>query len=79
MIHLLSVIAERILFISILLLTGLAIGENILLMLNWTFYWLPYTPGRLLEFAAILTLFLIAIICWQIREEMRQSNTHSRS
>jgi hypothetical protein len=34
--------------------------------------WLPYQPGRMLEFASILLIFVIAILLRQIRDNVRK-------
>jgi hypothetical protein len=33
--------------------------------------WVPYEPGRLLEFSAILVIFVIALLLRQIRDTLR--------
>ena len=32
-----------------------------------------YSPGRLLELAALLLIFVIAVLLWQIRDELRSN------
>lgn len=35
--------------------------------------WLPYQPGRLFELAAIMVIFVMALILRQIREALRKT------
>ena len=54
---------------SLLLL--LAVVDWIMRLFGWTFSWIPYQPGRLLEFAAYIMVFVIVILLWQIREKLK--------
>ncbi len=67
------VIGYRILFSISLILLIAAVGERFLNLIGYTFLrQTTYSPWRLLEFAAIFLLFVIAILLRQIREELKQ-------
>ena len=66
-------IGSRILFSLSLIFLVVAVGERITNLIGYTFLrQTTYTPWRLLEFAAIFLIFVIAILLRQIREELRQ-------
>ena len=67
----LASIFSRIVFIMALVLLFIAILEFILQSSGWTLSWINYTPGRLLEFSAILLIFVIVLMLRQIREEIK--------
>jgi hypothetical protein len=50
-----------------------AVIERVFNFFNYTIIAERYTPGRLMEFAAIFLLFVIALILRSIREEMRKT------
>jgi len=70
MVNKLTSIFSRILFSVASLLLLITIIEWILRLFGWTFSWLPYNPGRLLEFAAYIMIFVIVLLLRQIREKM---------
>ncbi len=41
-------------------------------LFGWKFLWLPYQPGRLFELAAIMVIFIVALMLRQIREALRK-------
>jgi hypothetical protein len=49
-------------------LVALAILDRVLGSFGWTLSFIDYDPGRLLEIAAILAVFVIALLLRQIRE-----------
>ncbi len=64
----------RVLFYISLIFLLIALGEKVSNMAGYTFLQqTTYSPWRLLEFAAIFLLFVIAIVLRQIREELKQS------
>ena len=38
---------------------------------GWRLYWLPYSSGRLIEFAAVFMIFVIALLLRQIRDSKK--------
>lgn len=58
---------SRLLFIGAFLLAGLAIWEKVANILHLTLLRNLYNPWRILEFAAIILLFLIALQLREIR------------
>jgi len=61
---------SRLFFIAASVLFIIAICDWILNIFGYKFSWLPYQPGRLLEFSAILIIFVIALLLRQIRESL---------
>ncbi|MDP3774573.1 MAG: hypothetical protein Q8Q85_09935 [Gemmatimonadales bacterium] len=71
----LNAVATRVFFWAAFLLFALAVFE-------WTLSWMGrsllqrmYLPGRLLEFAAICLIFVIALLLRQVRQELKKSGT----
>lgn len=64
---------SRILFFIALGLLGVAFLNWFLRLLGWTLTWVKYQPGRLMEFAGILILFVIVLMLRQIRELMKKN------
>ena len=60
----------RLFFAVGLFLLILALWDGFLRLFGWTISWL-YGPGRVLEFAAMLITFVIAILLRQIREQLK--------
>ena len=71
MVNKLTSIFSRIFFAVASILLIIAILEWIIRLFGWTFFWLPYRPGRLLEFAAFLMTFVIVFLLRQIRERLK--------
>ena len=66
-------IGSRVLFSLSVILLVTAVAERFANLIGYTILrQTPYTPWRLLEFAAIFLIFVIAILLRQIREELRQ-------
>jgi hypothetical protein len=61
----------RILFGIALLCAGLAIAERVAFAAGYTLLRGASSGGRLLEIAAILTIFVIALLLRQIRDLLR--------
>ena len=70
MVNKLTSIFSRIFFVVASLLLLIAIIDWILRLFGWTFSWIPYQPGRLLEFAAYIMIFVIVLLLRQIREKL---------
>jgi phage-related holin len=68
----LSSIASRIVVIGAFVLIGLAVIEYIANLLGYTVLRHLYTAGRLIELAATLLVFVIAMLLRQIRDELRK-------
>jgi len=62
---------SRFLFLFALLLLLLAVLDRIIRLFGWTFSWIPYEPSRLLEIAATLIVFVLALLLRQIRDNTR--------
>ena len=73
-------VISRILFVGSLLLIATAGLERFVNFFGYTI--LPdtlYSPGRLLEFAAIFVIVVIAFLLRQVREELKMTNKSRRS
>jgi len=65
----------RVLFVGSVLLMAIAVAERVLNFFGYTI--LPdstSSPGRLLEFAAIFLVVVIATLLRQVRDELRQAH-----
>ncbi len=56
----------RVLFVVAFVLAGLAILEKVFNVLGYTLL-RSYSPGRLVEFAAVILLFVIALLLRDVR------------
>jgi uncharacterized metal-binding protein len=63
---------SRVLFLASFVLLAIAILERLVNFFGYTVLGTSYTPGRMLEFSAIMLLFVIAILIRQTREELRR-------
>ena len=63
---------SRLLFVVATLLLLVALFDWVIGWFGYALTWVPYEPGRLLEFAAILVIFVIALLLRQIRDAVRQ-------
>jgi hypothetical protein len=61
---------NRLFFAGAFVLLFLAIWNRILQLFGWTIDWY-YEAGRILEFSAIMMIFVIALLLRQIREQLR--------
>ncbi|MDH4155763.1 MAG: hypothetical protein OEW00_00605 [candidate division Zixibacteria bacterium] len=73
MVDKLTSILSRFFFIVAFLLLLIAVVDWFLRLFGWTFSWLPYQPGRLFEFAAMLMICVVVLLLRQIRESLRHS------
>jgi low affinity Fe/Cu permease len=62
---------SRLFFIVAFILLVIAIINWVLNLFGWEFSWLPYQSGRILEFSAILMIFVTVLLLRQIRESVR--------
>ena len=62
---------SRLFFFAATLMFAIAVIDWVLRLFGWTFSWVPYQPGRLFEFAAILVIFVIAVLLRQIRDALK--------
>ena len=53
----------------LLLLIGLV--DGFMRLFGYTLSWISYTPGRILEFSAMIMIFAIAFVLRQIQEELK--------
>jgi hypothetical protein len=66
--------ASRALFLGAFILLIVAVGEKIVNLIGYTILQQTrYTSWRLLEFAALFLIFVIAILLREIREELKKS------
>lgn len=65
---------SRVLFFASFLLLAIAVIERLVNFFGFTVLGTSYTPGRMLEFAGIMLLFVIAILLRQTREELRRKS-----
>jgi hypothetical protein len=68
-------IVSRILFIGAFLLLALAVLERISYEFGYTILRGSFTGGRLLEIAALILIFVIALLLRQIREALKGAST----
>jgi hypothetical protein len=66
-------IAIRLLFFGSFALVSLAILQGLVRIFGYTILRGEYTSGRLLEFAAIVGVFVIALLLRQVRETLKNS------
>ena len=68
----LSSIVARVFFVGAFALLGVSILERVCNFLGYTFL-RGYSPGRLLEYAAVLLIFILAIVLRQVRDQLRHT------
>lgn len=61
-------IMSRVFFFAAFLLLAVAVFERLINYFGFTILGSSYTPGRMLEFAGIMLLFVIALLLRQTRE-----------
>ena len=64
-------IVNRTLFLIAAAMFVIAICEWVLQWFGYTLTWVPYSPGRLLELAAMMAVFVIMLLLRQIRDTLR--------
>jgi hypothetical protein len=62
---------NRVFFFVAFLLLCVSVIEKIVNMTGYTLFRGYYTPGRLLEFAGIILLFVVALLLRTIRDELK--------
>ncbi|MEE8608369.1 MAG: hypothetical protein V3S55_12260 [Nitrospiraceae bacterium] len=70
-----SSLVTRLFFIGAFVLLIFAVTERAANIFGYTILQGYYTGGRLLEFSAILLIFVIALLLRQLREEVRKRRT----
>ncbi len=63
---------SRLFFFVGFLLLIIAVMDWFLRLYGWTFSWIPYQPGRIFEFSAILMIVVIVLLLRQIREAVKK-------
>jgi hypothetical protein len=61
---------NRIFFVAAFVIAGIAVWEKLANMLGYTVLRNLFLPGRLLEFAGIALLFVIALLLREIRHAL---------
>ncbi len=65
-------VAKRVLFLASFVLLAIALWERFINYFGYTIAGTSYTPGRMLEFASIMLLFVIAIQLRQTRQDLQR-------
>jgi hypothetical protein len=68
-------IVARVLFFAAFLLLAVAVLEKALNLLGTSIPLMTVRPSRLLEWAVILVVFVVALLLRQIREELKRRST----
>lgn len=63
---------SRLFFWGALVLLLIAIAERAVNLFGYTILWGIYTGGRLLEFAAVFLIFVIALTLQEVRDALRK-------
>ncbi|MBC8423027.1 hypothetical protein H8E07_02790 [bacterium] len=63
---------SRIMFVVAMLFFALAVVEKLANLNGQTLSFLTYEPGRLLEFSAIMLLFVVTVTLRRIRKELHE-------
>lgn len=71
MVNTLTSIFCRLFFAVALLLIFISLWDKFISFFGWSLLWVPYTPGRVFEFSAMLMTVVIALLLRQIREELK--------
>jgi hypothetical protein len=69
----LASLACRVLFVIAFLLLAVAVLERLAVQFGYSVLGAAYGAGRLLEFAGILLLFVIALLLRQIRDHVKKA------
>ena len=65
-------VMSRMFFFAAFLLLAIAVLERLVNYFGFTILGSGYSAGRMLEFAGIMLLFVIALLLRQTREELRR-------
>ena len=68
----LSSFLSRVFFLAAFLLLAIAVLERLVSFVGYTILGSAYTAGRMLEFAAVMLLFVIALLLRQVRESSQR-------
>ena len=71
----LNSLACRLGFFGAFFVAALAVLERVINEFGYTILRGSYAPGRLLEFAGILLIFVVALLLRQVRELLREKGT----
>ncbi len=71
--HKFGYLIYRVFFSISFILLILALWERINQYFGYTFTWISYKPGQLLQFSAILMIFTIGLLLRQLRDQMKAS------
>lgn len=63
---------NRLFFIVAVILFLVAVLDWIMRLFGYTLAFLPYSPGRLFEFAAIMMIFVMVAMLRQIRDLLKK-------
>ena len=73
----LNSIVCRIFFFGSFLLLAIASLERVVNLFGYTFLaGLHYRPARLLDYAAVLLMFVLALLLRQVREDLKKAKIH---
>ncbi|MBD3258320.1 hypothetical protein GF377_07790 [candidate division GN15 bacterium] len=62
---------NRLFFSVAVILFIVAVIDWVMRLFGYTLSFLPYTPGRLFEFAAIMMVFVMVALLRQIRDQLK--------
>ena len=65
---------SRFFFVAAFILLALSVFEALANLGGYTIMRGTYSAGRLLEFSALLLIFVMAIVLRQVRDELRRCN-----
>jgi len=65
-------LAYRGCFMAALLLLAIGCWDWIIRLFGWTLSWVPYTPGKVIQGATMLMIFVIALLLRQLRQEVKK-------
>ena len=72
MLNRITSISITLLFFLAVLTFGMAMLDRLLFVSGYALFWLPFSAIRLLETSAILLLFVITLVLFQIRDGLRK-------
>jgi len=64
-------IVNRVLFLVAAAMFVVAIWEWVIQWFGYKLTWIPYSPARLLELAAMVAIFVVVLLLRQIRDTLR--------
>ncbi len=73
----LTSVVSRLFFWGAFALLSIAVAERLVNLFGYTILRGFYPGARILEFAAVLLIFVIALILRQVRDELRKENRPS--